>query len=96
MVSPGPDGQWLDYATELPYPSIEACVDHQVQRSLRNLGLETIDLMQLHGAPEGELFDRMTEALRRHVDAGCATMAKMYMSMVAGRPITTPGPLLAQ
>ncbi len=70
MVRPADGGRWLDYAAERPYPNVEACVDHQVERSLRNLGVGTIDLVQLHGLPEDELFDRMTAALRRHVDAG--------------------------
>ncbi len=70
MVLEGDDGQWLDYATQRPSASIEACVDHQVERSLRNLGVDAIDVMQLHGLPKGELFLRMTAALQRHVDSG--------------------------
>ena len=69
-VSRTEDGKCLDYATERPFPSVRACVDHQVERSLRNLGVEAIDVVQLHGAPEGEQFDELTEALKANVAAG--------------------------
>jgi len=69
-VSKGDDGQWLDYATERPYASIKACVDHQVEKSLRNLGVDAIDAVQLHGVPEREAFDEMTDALKANVEAG--------------------------
>jgi len=64
------DGGWLDYATEYSYPTIRDCVDHQVQRSLHNLGVDTIDVMQLHGLPPDEAFDEVTSTLQAHVDAG--------------------------
>lgn len=70
MVQETNDGQYLDYATEKAYPSVRACVDHQVERSLRNLCVDAIDLMQLHGLPDGALFDEMTAALQAHVKAG--------------------------
>jgi aryl-alcohol dehydrogenase-like predicted oxidoreductase len=69
-VGKSDDGQWLDYATERPYPTIRACVDHQVQRSLRNLGVDHVDVMQLHGLPPEEAFDEVTAALSDHVQAG--------------------------
>ena len=66
----GEAGQWLDYATQRPFPSIAACIDHQVRRSLANLGVEAIDVMQWHGLPAEEVFDEATEALQKHVEAG--------------------------
>jgi aryl-alcohol dehydrogenase-like predicted oxidoreductase len=46
-------------------------VDHQVRRSLHNLGVEAIDVMQYHGLPEDdEVFGETLEALRAHVEAG--------------------------
>ena len=69
-VRAGPDGQWLDYATELPYPTVRECVDHQVRKSLHNLGVDHIDVMQLHGLPPDEVFDEVTDALSDHVRAG--------------------------
>lgn len=72
MVRRGEEGQWLDYATERPYESIGSCVDHQVQRTLRNLGVDTLDVMQLHGYPadDGDLLEGMIDALKAHVGAG--------------------------
>jgi len=69
-VRKGDDGQWLDYATEYPFPTVSECVDHQVKRSLHNLGVEAVDVMQLHGLPPEDAFDEVTEALQRHVEAG--------------------------
>lgn len=64
------DGQWLDYATERPFATVRACVDHQVRRSLKNLGVDYVDVMQIHGLPPEEAFDEVTAALTEHVEAG--------------------------
>ena len=69
-VAKGESGQWLDYATELPYPTVRECVDHQVYRSLHNLAVDVIDVVQLHGLPEEGVFHEMTCALESHVKAG--------------------------
>jgi len=69
-VRPSGDGRWLDYATERAFPTVRACVDHQVEKSLRNLGVEAIDVEQLHGVPDGAVFDELTEALEANVAAG--------------------------
>jgi aryl-alcohol dehydrogenase-like predicted oxidoreductase len=64
-------GEFQDYATERPFDSVRACVDHQVERSLENLGLDAIDVMQLHGLPGDEdVFGEMVEVLKDHVGAG--------------------------
>lgn len=74
MVTPGEGaeaGKWIDYATRHPFPTVKACVDHQVRRCLHNLGVEALDVMQLHGVPEAdEPLAAMTEALTEHVRAG--------------------------
>ena len=65
------DGELTDYATELPFDSVRTCVDHQVMRSLKNLGVDTVDVMQFHGPPDDDgIFHEMIAALQAHVDAG--------------------------
>ena len=64
------DGQILDYAAERPYPTVNACVDHMVERTLRNLGVDVLDVMQFHGVRDDGMFEDMTDALKAHVKAG--------------------------